>query len=147
MLGTGGDIPRKPDPAGAWMCARALGVEASRIVYVGDSGIDMQTARKLRMYPVGVTWGSGAERNWKQTEPPCSLTSGSVAPTLGLEQIGQRTLKVLLDNLLNDCPWLSCQAGRNGCFTKFTQTPVVLHGNWKFKTSRPAPTPAPKSRS
>lgn len=57
VVGTGGDIPRKPDPAGALMCARALGVEASHVVYVGDSGIDMQTARNCGMYPVGVTWG------------------------------------------------------------------------------------------
>ncbi len=56
-LGTGGAIPRKPDPTGALMCAEALGVEAKHIAYVGDSGIDMQTAHNSGMYPVGVTWG------------------------------------------------------------------------------------------
>jgi phosphoglycolate phosphatase len=57
VLGTGGDIPRKPDPTGALMCAESLGVKAKNIVYVGDSGIDMQTAHNSGMYPVGVTWG------------------------------------------------------------------------------------------
>lgn len=57
VLGTGGDIPRKPDPAGALLCAKALHAEAARIAYVGDSGIDMQTATNCGMYPVGVTWG------------------------------------------------------------------------------------------
>lgn len=57
VIGTGGDIPRKPDPTGTLMCAQALKVSAGQTVYVGDSGIDMQTACNSGMYPVGVTWG------------------------------------------------------------------------------------------
>jgi phosphoglycolate phosphatase len=57
ILGTGGDIPRKPDTTGALLCCRKLKVKPNEILYLGDSGIDMQTAIASGMFPVGVTWG------------------------------------------------------------------------------------------
>jgi phosphoglycolate phosphatase len=57
VLGHRPDRPRKPDPAAALEAARALAVEPSRCVFVGDSWIDMATARGAGMLPVGVTWG------------------------------------------------------------------------------------------
>jgi phosphoglycolate phosphatase len=57
IMGTGDAIPRKPDPTGAYLCASALRVDPALCVYVGDSGIDMQTANRTGMLPVGVTWG------------------------------------------------------------------------------------------
>jgi phosphoglycolate phosphatase len=50
-------IAHKPDPRGALMVAQMLGVEPSSVLYVGDSGIDMQTAVAAGMYPLGVLWG------------------------------------------------------------------------------------------
>jgi len=50
-------VPRKPDPAAAIDMGRNSGVPAEQIVYVGDTAIDMQTARAAGMYAVGVTWG------------------------------------------------------------------------------------------
>ncbi len=49
--------PRKPDPAAALEIARNLGVEPGQIMFVGDSGIDMETAVRSGMLPVGVLWG------------------------------------------------------------------------------------------
>ena len=57
VLGQRDEIPRKPDPAGAWEIARRMGVPPSQFVYLGDSGIDMQTAVRAGMYPVGALWG------------------------------------------------------------------------------------------
>ena len=57
ILGPRADIPRKPDPTGANLCRETLGVAAEQILYIGDSGIDMQTAIAAGMFPVGVTWG------------------------------------------------------------------------------------------
>ncbi len=57
IVGTGDSIPRKPDPTGAFLCASSLCVKPENIVYMGDSGIDMQTAVRTGMLPVGVTWG------------------------------------------------------------------------------------------
>jgi phosphoglycolate phosphatase len=50
-------IPRKPDPAGAREIARTLGLDPSEIVYLGDTAVDIQTARAAGMVPVGVAWG------------------------------------------------------------------------------------------
>jgi phosphoglycolate phosphatase len=50
-------VARKPDPAGALEIARKLAIEPGEILYVGDTGVDMQTARSAGMFPVGVTWG------------------------------------------------------------------------------------------
>lgn len=57
VVGAGGNIPRKPDPAGALHCAKKMGIAPENIWYVGDSGTDMQTAVAAGMHPVGVRWG------------------------------------------------------------------------------------------
>lgn len=53
--------PRKPDPAGALFVAAALGVPPEACLFVGDSAIDMETARRANMTPVGVRWGFRGE--------------------------------------------------------------------------------------
>ena len=50
-------VPRKPDPAGALEIARTFGRNPAEILYVGDSGTDMQTAVAAGMCPVGALWG------------------------------------------------------------------------------------------
>ena len=57
VLGQREHVPRKPHPAGAREAAETLGLNVEEILYVGDTAIDMQTARSAGMYPVGVTWG------------------------------------------------------------------------------------------
>lgn len=49
--------PRKPEPDAALEMARALDVSPERIVFMGDSAVDMCTARAAGMFPVGVLWG------------------------------------------------------------------------------------------
>jgi len=49
--------PAKPDPTSALALAAALGLAPDRFVYLGDSAVDMKTARRAGMWPVGVTWG------------------------------------------------------------------------------------------
>lgn len=57
ILGLRADRPRKPDPAGAFEIAAKWAVPAAQVLYLGDSGTDMETAVKAGMYPVGVLWG------------------------------------------------------------------------------------------
>ncbi|MBV5303573.1 MAG: HAD family hydrolase [Chlorobium sp.] len=57
VMGHHSGIAHKPDPAGALLVARMLGEEPSSILYVGDSGIDMLTATRAGMFPLGVLWG------------------------------------------------------------------------------------------
>jgi len=57
VVGASERFPRKPNPASAIEIARRLGVPTAECLYVGDSGIDMQTARSARMCAVGALWG------------------------------------------------------------------------------------------
>jgi phosphoglycolate phosphatase len=57
ILGLRSDRPRKPDPAGAFEIAAQWGATAPTILYLGDSGTDMMTARNAGMFPVGALWG------------------------------------------------------------------------------------------
>jgi len=57
VLGLNPDIPVKPDPEGALKIAQIMHVEPQQCIFVGDSGIDMETAVSALMRPVGVLWG------------------------------------------------------------------------------------------
>ncbi|HON37258.1 MAG TPA: HAD family hydrolase [Deltaproteobacteria bacterium] len=50
-------LPRKPDPHIALEMADSLGLPAEQVIFVGDSDIDMETAVRAGMVPVGVLWG------------------------------------------------------------------------------------------
>lgn len=57
VLGERDGVPRKPDPAGALQVAAALGLAPREVLYLGDTGTDMQTAAAAGMCPVGALWG------------------------------------------------------------------------------------------
>ena len=46
-----------PTRPAALEIAASLGIEPASCLFVGDSGVDMQTARAAGMFPVGVSWG------------------------------------------------------------------------------------------
>lgn len=52
-----GTVPPKPDPAGALSICSRLGVSPEDTALVGDSTIDLETARNAGMTAVAVTWG------------------------------------------------------------------------------------------
>lgn len=49
----------KPQPDVAWEAARRLSVDPQRCLFVGDTEIDLKTARAAGMYSAAVTWGYG----------------------------------------------------------------------------------------
>jgi phosphoglycolate phosphatase len=51
------EVPLKPDPTAALEIAARLQVAPKYTLLVGDTPIDMQTARAAGMIAVGVTWG------------------------------------------------------------------------------------------
>jgi len=57
ILGSKDGLPRKPEPTGALMVSKTLGVSPEEVLYVGDTSVDMKTAIAAGMFPVGVTWG------------------------------------------------------------------------------------------
>ena len=51
------DIPRKPDPAGAFDIAKTIGIAPHEFFYLGDTATDMKTAVAAGMFAGGVLWG------------------------------------------------------------------------------------------
>lgn len=57
VLGQRDGIPHKPDPAGALEIAASLQLPPEHCTLVGDSTMDLETARNAGMRAVAVTWG------------------------------------------------------------------------------------------
>lgn len=57
VFGQRPDVPLKPDPAVVKEILVTTGVARDRTLYVGDSGVDMETAAAAGVRSVGVTWG------------------------------------------------------------------------------------------
>ena len=56
------EVPKKPDPIGAINIAKALNIPCSEIFFVGDTMVDMQTAKSANMKAIGVLWGFRDEK-------------------------------------------------------------------------------------
>jgi len=50
-------IAKKPDPTGAINIADTFKLSPENIYFIGDSDVDMQTAKNAKMQAVGVEWG------------------------------------------------------------------------------------------
>ncbi|MBP3231297.1 MAG: HAD hydrolase-like protein [Anaerovibrio sp.] len=57
VMGDRPGYPRKPDPFTCLEICREIGVEPEKVVYLGVSGVDMQTAVSAGFLPVGARWG------------------------------------------------------------------------------------------
>lgn len=57
VLGMREAVPRKPDPSGAKEILEYLHVSAKETLFIGDTKIDMETARNAGLSSVGVLWG------------------------------------------------------------------------------------------
>ncbi|MCH5183766.1 MAG: HAD-IIIA family hydrolase [Oscillospiraceae bacterium] len=57
VYGTGNDLPRKPDPTAVFRVMEEMGVTKPETLYVGDSDVDMFTARNAGLDACGVLWG------------------------------------------------------------------------------------------
>lgn len=57
VLGQREGVPSKPDPTVVCEILASTGVPAAQTWYVGDSAVDMETARRSGVCACGVTWG------------------------------------------------------------------------------------------
>ncbi len=57
VLGQREGVPAKPDPTVVHEILASTGVSADQAGYVGDSGVDMETAQRSGVWACGVTWG------------------------------------------------------------------------------------------
>ncbi len=82
IIGAKPDLPPKPDPAGASLIASGLRIPPADIIYLGDTGVDMETALRAGMYPVGALWGFRGEKELR--EHGAKAVIGSPRELLGL---------------------------------------------------------------
>lgn len=51
------EATKKPNPANALKICGKMGARPEEIIYLGDTGIDMETAKRAGFFAVGVLWG------------------------------------------------------------------------------------------
>ncbi len=59
IIGHGNAFPHKPDSQGALHFCKSINATPQQVLIIGDSVVDMQTARAAAMIPLGVKWGYG----------------------------------------------------------------------------------------
>lgn len=69
VLGQREGVPTKPDPQIVSDILASCGFGKSDVLYVGDSGVDMMTARNAGVEACGVTWGFRPMEELRQYEP------------------------------------------------------------------------------
>ena len=69
VSGSGIGLPTKPDKACTDRAIEALGVRREDVLYVGDSYVDVLTARNGRLPCAGVLWGFGGEHSFDTEKP------------------------------------------------------------------------------
>jgi len=62
-------VPRKPDPQSTLELLELMGLVQRQVVYVGDTPIDMQTAKAAGLTSVAVTWGFRSREILEATGP------------------------------------------------------------------------------
>ncbi|MGC6425871.1 MAG: HAD family hydrolase [Akkermansiaceae bacterium] len=63
VYGARDGVPSKPDPHVALEIAASWNLSAEEVCYVGDSTVDLETARNAGMIPAILNWGYGAPDN------------------------------------------------------------------------------------
>ena len=56
-MGAQAGYPRKPDPGAAREIAARFSLPPERVLFIGDTRTDMETAVRAGMYPLGALWG------------------------------------------------------------------------------------------
>jgi phosphoglycolate phosphatase len=57
VIGVSDRFPKKPDPAGALSIMNDLNLDKGDCLFMGDTGVDMQTAAAAGIFSVGAAWG------------------------------------------------------------------------------------------
>ncbi len=60
------DVPKKPDPKAAIDIVKCLDSSCEKSYFIGDTKIDMQTAKSANMTAIGVLWGFRDEKELKE---------------------------------------------------------------------------------
>lgn len=66
VMGEVDSMPLKPDPTSALYMARKIQIEPSEFLFIGDSDVDMLTAKAAGMHGVGAVWGFRTHEELKE---------------------------------------------------------------------------------
>lgn len=69
VFGHRDNVAPKPEPQIVFDVLKIAGVTASEAIYIGDSGVDMQTAINSSVDAVGVTWGFRSVEELREFAP------------------------------------------------------------------------------
>lgn len=82
VVGQQDGVPIKPDPTAALKLAKLLRQCPSEVAFVGDSTVDIATARNAGMISVAVTWGYHDTANLLAQSPVLSIDHISDLPVM-----------------------------------------------------------------
>lgn len=68
-IGETAQVPKKPAPESVWKAIEELGGRKEQALYIGDSEVDIETARNAGISVVSVTWGF-REREFLKAKSP-----------------------------------------------------------------------------
>lgn len=85
VLGNTPEMPRKPDPSIVFAALNEWPTPKSEVLYVGDSGVDIETARRACVESVGVTWGFRPEIELRRAYADHIVSSPDEIMTIVLE--------------------------------------------------------------
>ncbi len=74
--------PRKPDPATALELANTMGCPASEACFVGDSTVDIDTAKNAGMMSIAVTWGYHDRKPLESAKPSALASDATELQTI-----------------------------------------------------------------
>lgn len=63
------EVPRKPNPQGIFNIANNLDVRLEDIIFIGDTPIDIKTAKNAGVTSVAVSWGYRGVEELKKSDP------------------------------------------------------------------------------
>jgi phosphoglycolate phosphatase len=82
VRGATGESDRKPSPANAIAISRNIGVEPRNVFLIGDSTVDIHTARNAGMAAIAVSWGFQDVTQLAQAKPDAILDDPLQIPEL-----------------------------------------------------------------
>ncbi|MDR1119638.1 MAG: HAD family hydrolase [Dysgonamonadaceae bacterium] len=90
ILGATDRFPCKPNPESALFIAEKLNISPENILYIGDTGIDMETANRAGMFAVGVTWGFRKRAELEQSGAKIIIDNPLDLLTNGMDELPYR---------------------------------------------------------
>ena len=72
----------KPEPSGALEIARTLGTPTSGMAFIGDSLVDLESAKNAEMQPILVSWGYRPLEELQESGAPLAFTTSEVIQLL-----------------------------------------------------------------